>query len=252
MAGGINDFSILKKMSFGTMLLKQIHHSDCLITLCLQSSQEALHEGFSPAAICQIPNGVDTELFKPAQDIPKSENRIIFVGALDPRKNVSLLIAAVKKLKDTGLRVTLDIVGEGPEQPHLTMLTHDLGIADQINFLGPSRNIAEHILRAHVFVLPSAYEGVPNVVLEAMACGVPVIATRVGGVPDIIQHRRNGLIIPPCDIEALCAGIQELLGDKTLCQEFSVRARETAVEHFSLSAVADQYAELYKTLLRTN
>ena len=85
--------------------------------------------------------------------------------------------------------------------------------------------------------------------LEAMACGVPVIATRVGGVPDIIQNRQNGLIIPPGDIEALCAGIQELLDDKMLWQEFSIRARETAVEHFSLSTVANRYAELYKNIV---
>jgi glycosyltransferase involved in cell wall biosynthesis len=252
MAGAISDFAVLKKMAFANVFLRQIQQVDRLVTICSQSTQEALHEGFSPQNIIQIPNGVDIEQFTPGREAEKIRGRIIFVGTLDYRKNVSLLITAIKMLKDAGILVTLDIIGDGPEFLQLQKMTGSLDIADKINFLGAFSEIAPFLQRAHIFVLPSQFEGLPNVVLEAMACGLPVIATQVGGVPDIIQHRVNGLLIPPGDTDAICAAIRELFDNATLAEELGMRARQTVVAHFSLSAIADRYAELYKTLFQAD
>ena len=155
-------------------------------------------------------------------------------------------------LKDAGTLVTLDIIGDGPEFLQLQKMARSLDIEDKINFLGSFSEITPFLERAHIFVLPSQFEGLPNVVLEAMACGLPVIATQVGGVQDIIQHRINGLLVPPGDTEAICTNAKELFVNTTLAEGLGARARETVVKHFSLSAVADRYAELYKTLLRIN
>jgi len=240
-------------MAFASVFLRQVQQVDRLVTICSQSTQEALHEGFSPHNIIQIPNGVDIEQFTPpGPGAEKIRGRIVFIGTLDYRKNVSLLITAVKKLLDIGIPVTLDIIGDGPEFPQLQKMADRLDMGGIIHFLGAFSEIEPFLQRSHIFVLPSQFEGLPNVVLEAMACGLPVIATKVGGVPDIIEHRVNGLLIPPGDSEALSAAISELFDNTTLADKLGSRARKTVVEQFSLSAVADRYAELYKTLLQIN
>lgn len=248
MAGGISDFAVLKNMLGGRALLNMLHAADCLVALCEQSRREAAGEGFAAGRVAMIPNGVDTCLFRPAEHAAPDPGRIVFIGALDPRKNVPLLLAAVKKARDAGLQVSLDIVGEGPERQALAGLASDLGIADRVRFLGPSDNVAAHLRQARVFVLPSAYEGLPNVVLEAMACGLPVIATRVGGVPDVIEHGRSGLLVPAGDADALCDGIREVLTDRKLAHELGRHARAAAEERFCLAAVAGRYRELYERL----
>ena len=252
MAGAISDFAVLKKMVFGNVFLRRIQQIDRLVTICSQSTQEALHEGFPPQNIIQIPNGVDIEHFTPGRKAEKIQGKIVFVGTLDYRKNVSLLITAVKMLIDAGIPVTLDIIGDGPEFLQLQKMARSLDIEDKINFLGSFSEITPFLERAHIFVLPSQFEGLPNVVLEAMACGLPVIATQVGGVQDIIQHRINGLLVPPGDTEAICTNAKELFVNTTLAEGLGARARETVVKHFSLSAVADRYAALYIKLLQIN
>jgi len=249
MAGEISDFAVTKKMLFGKAMLRQLRKIDALIAICSQVSSEAEQEGFPPERIQRIPNGVDVDWYKPEREIQKIPNKIIFVGSLHDRKHVSLLISAVKKLKDTGVLVSLDIIGDGPEAKQLRSMACELDIMHQINFLGACYDIRRYLQRAQFFVLPSKFEGLPNVVLEAMACGLPVLATRVGGVPDIIEHRVNGLMSPSGDFAALCANIQELLNNQKLLHELGVRARQTAVDKFSLSIVADQYEALYRDFL---
>ena len=248
MAGAISDFATQKKMLFGGAVLRLIRHADRLVAICPDIGSEALRENFSPEKIADIPNGVDTERFTPAGRQEKHEGKIIFTGALDYRKNVPLLIAAFKQLVDSGTRATLDIIGSGPELPRLEAMVRNFGLSGTVSFLGAFPEIAPYLQRAQVFALPSRYEGLPNVILEAMACGLPVVATAVGGVPDIIKNGENGLLVDSGDAGALCGALRKLLEDQDLAAELGARARQTAVERFSLASVAQRYAKLYVDL----
>lgn len=147
-----------------------------------------------------IPNGVDTEFFRPSSSPPPAPPfRILFVGRLNPQKNVHLLIEALhqlgNRLGDSIAR--LDIVGDGPERQKLERLASSLGVANRLTFHGwlDKAKLLACYHSAHVFVNPSAYEGMPNTVLEAMACGLTVVASGVAGNRDLLQGRPNAFLL---------------------------------------------------------
>jgi glycosyltransferase involved in cell wall biosynthesis len=142
----------------------------------------------------------------------------------------------------------LDIVGDGPEMAALRQKAERLSLSGMVGFAGPVIDVLPHYHAADIFVLPSRSEGLPNVVLEAMASGLPVIATAVGGVPDIVQDRVSGLLVPPGDAGALRCALRELIENPHLSEDIGARARQDAVERFSLAAVADSYSKLYLEL----
>lgn len=147
--------------------------------------------------IAYIPNGVDTEFFAPGSG-PVSPARILFVGRLVRQKGVTFLLAALAQLRAAHpkLDVQCDIVGDGPLKRSLQQQAQDMGIAEAVTFPGwvDKEILREYYQRAAVFVLPSYEEGMPNVVLEAMACGLPVIGTRVAGTEELVRHGENGFL----------------------------------------------------------
>ena len=246
--GPISEFIQIRNGLWGDWLLKIITRSDRVITLCSQSYAEALQAGFSDFQIIQIPNGVDADYFKPAAIEKRADNRIIFIGRLDQWKGVDFLIRAFKILLAGAVPAHLDILGDGPDREKLQQQAADLGLQDVLTFHGAVHGVAPYLQHASLFVLPSLSEGMPNVVLEAMACGLPVIATRVGGIVDIIDNEKNGSLVDAQRPDQLYEAMKQLLTDKELAQRLGRAARKTIEERFSLPVIVNRYSTLYQEL----
>jgi glycosyltransferase involved in cell wall biosynthesis len=129
--------------------------------------------------------------------------------------------------------VALVLVGEGPERPHVQALAAELGVADRVLCLGALPHFSEWLGRADLFLLPSETESFGLAALEALACGVPVIASDVGGLPEVVRHGETGLLVPPGDPAALAAAVASLLDDEPRRQRLGQAGREDAVARFA-------------------
>ena len=190
-----------------------------------------------------------------ASAAPDGAGPVLFVGRLVERKGVAHLIEAIARLGPTG--PPLEIVGEGPERPALQALAQRLGVGQRVVFRG---KVAPHELqgsyaRAAVCVLPSVLdargdtEGLGVVLLEAMNHGTPVIASRVGGIPDIVEDGVSGLLVPPGDPEALAAALRRLRDDPALARQLGEAGRRRLREQFSWPAIVQRWLDLYAGLV---
>jgi glycosyltransferase involved in cell wall biosynthesis len=176
---------------------------------------------------------------------------VLFVGRLAYQKGVDVLLHAWRIVREhlpESEQPRLAIVGMGPRQAQLEQLAATLDIVDSVEFAGLQRDVVAWLSRSDVLVLPSRWEGMPNAVLEAMASGLPCIATRVSGSEDIIQHGANGLLVAPDDPEELAGALLSLLRDPALGLQYGRAARATAEEYYSLGHILDVYLALYQSL----
>lgn len=198
----------------------------------------ALHVDVKRFAV--IPNGMDAG--PPPQPEPPNA-RPAFLGRLAHQKGVDVLVRA---LQETNLSV--DVFGRGEDESALRELATTSGVASRIHFHGPTHQPHLAISQASFVVLPSRSEGMPMVVLEAMAAGRAVVATRVGGTDEVVVDGETGLLVPPNDPTALAHAMQRLQQDGALRQQLGTRGRQRLVTHFnlatSLSATLDLYAAL--------
>jgi glycosyltransferase involved in cell wall biosynthesis len=208
-----------------------------------------LHEGKTVEVTW---NGVDTGFFSPdGNEIPES-GTLLFVGRLAPGKGLADLVQAMTQVARQVPGARLLVAGDGPLHKKLGSLIAQSGLEGQIELLGhvQSRERLRTLYReSWAFVLPSHHESMPTVVLEAMACGTPVISTRVGSVPDFIVDGSNGLLVPPRAPEAMAGAISKLLGDQELCARLGAAARRTVEDRFSWQAVGAAYLRCYRALL---
>jgi glycosyltransferase involved in cell wall biosynthesis len=190
-----------------------------------------------------IPNYVETNLFCPVPDDHHSPGRICFVGRLEEQKNPFALLEAIRDLND----VELLVVGNGSLGKQLYEETNTKELP--VRFLGnvPHRQLPGILNSAALFILPSRYEGHPKTLMEAMACGLPVIGTNVPGIREIIRHRENGYLCGTSPQE-IRAAIQDVLGDANLRGRMGRNAREFVVEHFALERVLEMELALLEEL----
>lgn len=192
--------------------------------------------GIPSGRITVVPNAVEPALQKDGIPAPlKCSVRLIAVGRLVPVKHVDGIIAALPALDDVGLVV----VGDGPSRDGLESLASESGVADRVFFAGTQTAGATIGLMADsdVMVLNSWHEGFPHVVVEAMQSGVPVVATAVGGTPEIVRNGENGLLVPPGDTDALVVAIQRISADAELRKRLAATARADVESRFSLDSV---------------
>jgi glycosyltransferase involved in cell wall biosynthesis len=189
-----------------------------------------------------IPNYIDIELFKPL-GIPKEKNRICFVGGLSPQKNPFNLLKAVD-----GLDVKLVLFGKEEMGGKLKEKAEKIKKA-KIEFRGniPNNQLPEELNKSELFILPSLYEGNPKVLLEAMACGLPVIGTNVEGIREIVKHKENGYLCGT-DSNSIRKAIIEVLDNKELQEKMGKRARQTILESFDLGKILEKEIKIYETL----
>ena len=242
--GSGSDFAVLRNTLGGRMWLALARRADRVVVLGDVSRREALRAGVCPQRLALIPNGVDTRQFTPARRQPLP-GRIVCVGRLVPVKGFDVLLDALARLPADCPGWTLEFAGDGPERDRLAARAAELGLGSRVTFCGLQQDVAPLLARAALFVLPSRYEGMPNALLEAMASGCAVIATRVGAVADMLQHDRNGLLVPPGDADALARQLHRLLCAPQEACRLGNAAAATAGETYALEHVAARYARLY-------
>ena len=254
--GELGDLARLRAKPLGAVRLRWMCRTiDRAVVISDEIEQELLDAGFSSNQLVRIDNGVDLARFSPADDAERVELRtrlgldskpmVIFTGRLNPEKRVDLLIDVWPEVIEKVGPSTLLIVGDGPERQRLRAAA-----GDQVHFVGALPDVTEHLRASDVFVLPSSTEGLSNSLLEAMAAGLGVVCTKVGGAGDVLDHRASGLLIAPDDREALRDALIEVLADAELRDRFGRAARATMQERFSLEGTAQRLAELYRSLSR--
>jgi glycosyltransferase involved in cell wall biosynthesis len=225
---------------------------DAQAVVANSASLAKLSEAADPFAVQVIPNGVDPSLFAPAAAAANTgetadEFRVLFVGRLHTQKNVEALIeSAAALLALPGPPLALEIVGDGPERAALESLAQRTGAARSLRFRGwlAKPDVVACLHRAHAFVNPSRYEGMPNTVLEAMAAAVPVVASRVGGNDDLVVDGATGFLFDLAEPQRMTAALQRLRLDPKLGATLGARGRERVVADFSWPSVASRYAAL--------
>jgi glycosyltransferase involved in cell wall biosynthesis len=171
------------------------------------------------------------------------------VGRLEPEKGFDVLVRSIAELVRRGTDVSLVIVGEGGDRPRLEALAAELGIGPRVRLVGWQSDVRAYFEAMDIFALSSHREGLPNVLLEAMALRVPCVATRVNGVPRLIQDGRNGLLVPPADPIALANALRVLIDNADLRHAFRHAGRNTVETHFSFPTRMKKLQALYDDLL---
>jgi glycosyltransferase involved in cell wall biosynthesis len=174
--------------------------------------------------------------------------RLLFVGRLVYNKNVRMLLLALARLP-AERRPLAWIAGFGPDRGDLLILRERLELSEDVRFLDERDDTAELMLAADLLVLPSREEGLSNVIIEAMGSGLPIIATAVGGTPELIRDGENGLLVPNEDDNALAVAMQRLIDDATLRDRLAAQARADALTGFSLDAMVDHTVSIYQRCL---
>lgn len=212
----------------------------------LRSSQQ--HTRIPDAKIRTIRNGVALERLPRATPRQvQGRLRVCAVGNLQPVKGYPHLLQALAALGSEA-EVSLDVFGDGPERSFLESVVRDLGLTGSVRFRGQHANAASMLAQYDAFCLPSLIEGLPIALIEAMGTGLPVIASAVGGVPEVVRQDVNGILVPPGDPAAIAAALRRLAGDPDLSARLGARARETVAEELNIVGTAAAYARLYQEL----
>ncbi len=206
-------------------------------------------EGVPARKIHTIRNGVDSDVFSMRPRALGPLRRIITVANLRAEKGHDTLLAAARRVVRDQPEVEFLFVGDGPLRRVLEDQAHADGLARHVRFLGERSDIAALLGAADLFVLPSRSEALPNSVLEAMAAGLPVIATRVGGVPELIESGLNGMLVPPDHPDALTAVMLDLIRRPTFALKLGRAARAKVESRFSFERMVSAFETLYRTEL---
>ena len=177
---------------------------------------------------------------------------VLTVGRLAPRKGLEDLIQSAKIVLKYHPNLRFIVLGEGPLRPNLQRLVTQLNLKDSVFLLGhvhQRTRLISYYQHCMMYVHPSHYEGLPTSLLEAMACGRPVIAAAVSGNLDIIENQKNGLLVPPHQPEQLADAILNLIAKPTLAQQMGIEARATVCNHYSWDVVGKRYLQEYQVLL---
>lgn len=226
-----------------------VRRSDALVGVSAATAG-ALRHHLGDARVHVIPNGIPLrtgtrDRVRRELAIAPDELLIVSVGNLYPVKGHAVLIDALAMLRErSGWR--LAIAGRGEEEPRLRAQAAAAGIGDRIHLLGFRDDIADVLAAGDLFAMPSLSEGLPLALVEAMSFGLPVVVSRVGGVPEVVTDGVEGLLVPPSDSAALAAAIRSLLDDTALRNRQGDAARTRALRDFAIGTMVDRYERLYR------
>jgi glycosyltransferase involved in cell wall biosynthesis len=255
--GQLGDVAKLKSRFQGRKrLAAQRRHVDAFITISREIDEELANLGIPENRRPFIPNGVDTDRFTPIAPLDQEALRrrlnlpegliVIYTGRLTPEKRIDQLISIWPQVRKVHPEATLLLLGTGDQEDALKQQA-----GSGIEFRGVVEDVAPYLKTATLFILPSATEGLSNSLLEAMAAGLPVIATNVGGAPDLITDDYNGHLIPPDNPDALTEATLLLLGDWAKRQQLGQQACLKVLHDYALPQTASKLRNLYDQLLTT-
>jgi glycosyltransferase involved in cell wall biosynthesis len=216
-----------------------------VVANCAAARGILLAEGLAPASIAVIPNGVDRPRHESAGVAAEQRTRVITVANLRPEKNHETLIAASDLLSADFPDVEFQIVGDGPRRSELEALVRSRRLDDRVSFLGHREDVGRLLSEASIFALPSRSEAFPNGAIEAMAAGLPVVASAVGGLLDLIEHGRTGLLIEPGNPTALADALRQLLTNQTAAARIGEHARAHVQQRYSFERMVKAFEDLY-------
>jgi len=214
------------------------------VTICVSEGERSAGIAAGtcdPERTVVIPNAVDVSAAPRARH-ERREPRIVAVGRLKAPKDFLTLVRAVGALPEGSETL---IVGEGPDRPWLEQEIRSLGIQERVRLVGERHDVPGLLADADIFVLSSVSEGLPVSVLEAMAAGLPVVASRVGSVPELVVHGETGILVPPGDASALAAALSSLVADPAERRRLGEAGRARAEERFDLEPFRRAHVELY-------
>lgn len=187
-------------------------------------------------------HGLDLERYDPTSRCPSTVPTMLAVGQLREKKGFIHLLRACRDLADRGMAFRCEIIGEGPQRADLERAVQDLGLGHQVAFLGAQSHdeVIDAYRRARLFVLPCVVgddgdrDGIPNVILEAMAMGLPVVSTRHSGIPEVVDHEATGLLVPPADATELADALAQVLEDPAAGERMGAQGRAVVLERFDV------------------
>lgn len=216
--------------------------------------------GLPPAKLMTLHEGIDAEAYpilparhrdtvRAAFGIPAAAPLAITVGVLRPGKGVDLMLEAMGLLAQRWPQLHYLIVGDGEDRAEIEEVTTRLGLAERVRFTGWRNDVPRLLGCADLFVLPTRDEALPTVLVEAMAGGVPIVASAVGGVSELVEHGSNGFLVPAGDVEALALACDELIASKRLRRAMGERGRQLVAERFAIDIQVERLAGLYDQLI---
>jgi glycosyltransferase involved in cell wall biosynthesis len=255
-AGDIEN--VARSIIGGRTVINLLKQSDAYYqVLSTRSRAYLIENGFRSEQIVNIPNAIDMEKFRPAAQRPdpaKPERDIICVARLEYPKGVDVLLHAWGRMMNapsewrTHLKPRLHVVGKGVFRPQMERIVAALGIQDSVEFLGLRTDVSDLLPQAWGFVLPSRWEGMPNALLEGMACGLPCVATRVSGSEDIITDGVNGLLVEPEQPAEMAQALRRIIEDDDLARRLGQEARATVLRDYQISTITDRCLQLYREI----
>lgn len=214
--------------------------------------------GIQQSRVRVVHNAIDADTIQPT--VPREQMRkelslpqesfvIGVIGRFSPEKGQDIFVKAVAQASGIGTDLRVLFVGDGPEMDRVKSMARDLGIEDRLIFLGYRDDIPNLYQAIDVVVIPSRSEGLPNVLLEALAVGKAVIATDVGGIAEVIEHRENGILLPANDVTSLAAALEEIYRNTELYNHITGNSRQSVKINFSTEARAKNIYSVYQELL---
>ena len=250
-AGEVGDLNVFSQFRGFNLVQKILHQTDAVIAISTEIEKELQEYGFPAEHIYSIPNGVDADEFERRRPFP-DRSKVIFllIGRRTPQKGIDIAFRAIQSLLQKGMvNIELRLYGlDYPEYDYRKM-AQECGVQSVVRFYSHTDNIQDVYHDAHCLLLPSRTEGLSNVLLEAMSLELPVIATRISGTVDVVEHDRSGILIAPEDPEALAAAMMQVIKNPDRACRLGKNARQRIKEKFSLDSVARQYSNLYQDLM---
>jgi glycosyltransferase involved in cell wall biosynthesis len=249
-AGATGDLAWQSWGRFGRTIGRRCRAADAIVAISATIAAELTAAGYDPASIVALPNGV------PVPDVPWRPRpgwhdvpRAAYVGRLAPEKGLDLLIDAWPEVRARHPRARLTLIGEGPERPALAARVARLGLAGAVDLPGSSADPAAWLRAADLFVLPSREEGMSIALLEAMALGIPLVASAIPGNRRLVDDGRHGRLAPPGDPAALARAILDQWADFDRAVPMGCAARRRVAQEYSIAAVAGKHMELFRRLI---
>lgn len=243
--------------SFLPLVKFSIEKSDGVTAVSRFLKEKTITNYSCEADIHVIPNFVDTDLFKPASNgdfrktiAPKGEKILVHTSNFRPVKRVPDTIRIFEKVQKE-IPSKLILVGDGPDRSECERLSRQLDLCDNVKFLGKQDGLVEILSSSDVFLIPSQSESFGLAALEAMACGLPVISSSVGGLPELVKHNETGFIAEILDVDRMAKYTLELLTNEKKYNLFSENSRQRAVNKFDTSKVVPLYEEYYEQILKS-
>lgn len=240
-------------------LVRTIAQADAFIANSREVREELVAAGCPGARIAYIPNGVDAARFHPDPVARTADGRrrlglpdgpfVVFAGRLDPQKGLHTLVEALRSPVLAAAGVHALLLGDGPQRDELAQAVERHGLRDRVRFQGVVADVAPYLRASDIFAFPTLGEGMPNALLEAMATGLPCVASAVGGCRDVLTDGETGLLVPAGDAAALQGALETLVQSAALRARLGAAARAAAIAQFGLEAMVDRYEACYRAVL---